>query len=218
VEVVGSGRNADVFALDGRRVLRRYRDGGDVAAEAATMAYVARFGYPVPRVHHASGPDLVLDRVDGPTMLTALAAGTIDGDAGARLLADLHTRLHALPPRGGDPAHTVLHLDLHPDNVMLGPAGPVVIDWRNAEEGPADLDVAQTALITAEVAVDLSHPMAGPARGFVSAFLHYAGGRPGAALATAVARRRRDPALTADETGRLDAAAALVAAALAGRR
>jgi aminoglycoside phosphotransferase (APT) family kinase protein len=183
------------------------------------MAYVARFGYPVPRVHHASGPDLVMDRIHGPTMLTALAAGTLSGDDGARRLADLHTRLHALPPRtGSDPALTVLHLDLHPDNVMLAPTGPVVIDWRNTEEGPADLDVALTALITAEVAVDPTHAMAAAAGDFLSAFLHYAGGRPGDALAAAVARRGRDPALTPEEIGRLDAAAALVAAALAGGR
>ena len=55
MDLVGSGRNADVFAVGEGRVLRRYRDGGDVAAEAAVMAHVTAFGYPVPRVHHADG-------------------------------------------------------------------------------------------------------------------------------------------------------------------
>jgi hypothetical protein len=59
---VGSGRDADVFAIDARRVLRRYRRGGDVAAEAAVMPYVAGRGFPVPRVYRADGADLVMDR------------------------------------------------------------------------------------------------------------------------------------------------------------
>jgi hypothetical protein len=116
---VGTGRNADVFALGDGRVLRRYRDGGDVAAEAA----------------------------------------------GAQL-AELHRRLHALPPRlGREPDDAILHLDLHPANVMLGSHGPVVIDWRNVAEGPADLDVAVSAVILAQAAVDDRMPdLAGPAR------------------------------------------------------
>jgi len=36
----------------------------------------------------------------------------------------------------------VLHLDLHPLNVMVGPKGPVVIDWTNACLGDPDVDVA----------------------------------------------------------------------------
>jgi hypothetical protein len=38
---IGTGRNADVFALGDDRVLRRYRDGGDVSAEAAVCRTAA---------------------------------------------------------------------------------------------------------------------------------------------------------------------------------
>jgi aminoglycoside phosphotransferase (APT) family kinase protein len=41
----------------------------------------------------------------------------------------------------------VLHLDLHPANVMLTGGGPVVIDWTNARVGPAGADVAMAYLI-----------------------------------------------------------------------
>lgn len=35
--LLASGRDADVFAIDALRVLRRYRDGSEVTAEAAVM-------------------------------------------------------------------------------------------------------------------------------------------------------------------------------------
>jgi hypothetical protein len=35
--LLASGRDADVFAIDAQRVLRRYRDGSEVTAEAAVM-------------------------------------------------------------------------------------------------------------------------------------------------------------------------------------
>ncbi|MBA2773344.1 MAG: phosphotransferase, partial [Nocardioidaceae bacterium] len=114
---LASGRDADVFVIDAHQVLRRYRDGGDVTPEATIMVYVTEFGFPTPTVYEASGTDLVMERLDGPTMSQALAAGDLDVHAGGALLADLHSRLHALPPRlSADPAHRILHLDLHPDN------------------------------------------------------------------------------------------------------
>ncbi|MET8042914.1 phosphotransferase [Micromonospora sp. NPDC005215] len=182
---LASGRDADVFAIDDRRVLRRYRKGGDVAAEAAVMAYVGSLGFPVPAVYEARGTDLVMERLDGRTMLSALIAGELDALAAADCLADLHRRLHALPPRLGErdgdgdgdgDGDRILHLDLHPDNVMLTSRGPVLIDWRNATEGPADLDVALSAVILAQVAVDREHPLAPPAATLLDAFLDRVGG------------------------------------------
>ena len=42
------------------------------------MRHVFECGYPVPRVWDASGPDLVMDLVDGPTMLEALEPAAVD--------------------------------------------------------------------------------------------------------------------------------------------
>ncbi|MGC5288181.1 phosphotransferase [Micromonospora sp. DT231] len=208
---LASGRDADVFAIDDRRVLRRYRNGGDVAAEAAVMAYVGSLGFPVPTVYEARGTDLVMERLDGRTMLAALVAGELDVLAAADCLAGLHRRLHALPPRLGAPDDArVLHLDLHPDNVMLTSRGPVLIDWRNATEGPADLDVALSAVILAQVAVDGEHPLAAPAATLLDAFLDRAGGGLLTVLDDALTLRRNDPALTTSERECLDAAADLI--------
>ncbi|MFI7213347.1 phosphotransferase [Micromonospora maritima] len=206
--LLGAGRTADVWALPGGRVLRRYRDGGDVRAEAEVMRHLRRAGFPVPRVHHADGAELVLERVPGPTLVEALQAGTVTAHGAARMLADLHDRLHALPAlRSTDPGVRLLHLDLHPHNVLLTGTGPVVIDWTDSAEGPPALDRAVTALILAEVAVDPAHPLATAAGELLSAYVA-ASGSPGP-LAAAVRHRA---AGRAPDPGRLPEAAALVAA------
>lgn len=208
---IASGRDADVFAIDTRTVLRRYRDGSDATAEAKTMAYVAALGFPVPKVHSATGADVVMERLHGPTMLEALVAGSMDVDEGAALLTDLHGRLHNLPASlSPDPSARILHLDLHPGNVMICPHGPVVIDWRNTTEGPAELDLAMSALILAEVAVDPGADLAVAAAAMLDAFLRHTGDGPPRMLDRAVAMRRRDPNLTAEEVSRLTSAAALI--------
>jgi aminoglycoside phosphotransferase (APT) family kinase protein len=43
----------------------------------------------------------------------------------------------------------LLHLDLHPANVILTATGPMVIDWTNARSGDPALDVALTWVIAA---------------------------------------------------------------------
>ena len=63
----------------------------------------------------------------------------------ARSLAELHHRLHEIPFEG----ERLLHLDFHPDNVLLSQRGPVVIDWTNARAGDPAFDVAMTWVICA---------------------------------------------------------------------
>lgn len=211
---LASGRDADVFALDGRWVLRRYRDGGDTEAEADLMRYLWDLGYPVPEVRSADGADMVMERLDGPTMLTALIDGDMAPAEAAGILADALTRLRALPsPSGPDSGTRLVHLDLHPDNVMLTARGPVVIDWRNAREDDPDLDAAVTALILAEAAVG-SYPAVDPgaARSVLAGFLARGPRVPVPALGRATAMRRANPTLSPAEIGRLPAAADLVSA------
>ena len=87
-----AGREADVYALDDGRILRRYRTGADATGEAQVMAYVGRFGYPVPEVFAVDGADLVMARVDGSTMSEAPVAGKLAVGEGASMLADLLRR------------------------------------------------------------------------------------------------------------------------------
>ncbi len=154
---LASGRDCDVFALADGRVVRWYKDGRSAEDEAELIQAVHALGYPVPRVDEWDGPRIVMERIEGPTLGEQLFGGAVDADEGARIQADLQRRLHALPWNG----QSLLHLDFHPLNVLMGPDGPVVIDWTNARPGPPGLDVAMSALILAGVTLTQEYPGVG---------------------------------------------------------
>ncbi|MEP7025105.1 MAG: phosphotransferase [Actinomycetota bacterium] len=158
-KLIGAGRAADVYELGPGRVLRRYRTDQDVQHEAGVMTYLAEAGFPVPKVYDAAGADLVMQRLDGQDMLAAIQARPWKTGHYGRMLAGLHDRLHAVEappslPAGFVPGDRVMHLDLHPGNVMLTSSGPVVIDWTNACAGEPGADTATAYLIMATSEVD----------------------------------------------------------------
>jgi aminoglycoside phosphotransferase (APT) family kinase protein len=69
------------------------------------------------------------------------------------VLAALHHQLHEIEPppflqeAPFCPGTGLVHLDLHPLNVLVGPRGPVVIDWSNAAIGDPNGDVALAYLL-----------------------------------------------------------------------
>lgn len=214
-ELLGAGRSADVYAIGGGRVLRRYRYDGDAYQESAVMAYVAEHGYPVPEVFPGEGrsTDLVMSLVRGPTLLQAFATGKADAGQVGRMLAGLLRRLHEIPPmEPGEPGDRVLHLDLHPDNVMLAPQGPVVIDWANSRPGPPALDCALSALIIAQVAVDEEIGAPEEARAALAALVTELGDAldVGDPLDEAAAIRNANPTLSDREIDLLGEAVTLV--------
>ncbi|MYV51356.1 phosphotransferase [Streptomyces sp. SID3212] len=219
-ELLGTGRSADVYAYGEGWVLRRYRVGLDAGPEAVVMGHLREHGYPVPRVRPPRPEvprELVMERLSGPTMLETLAHGGTTPEAAGAQLAGLLRRLHAVPARvGARPGDRVLHLDLHPDNVMLTPGGPVVIDWSNTEEGAPGLDLAMSALILAQVAVS-DAPLADGAGAGLVALLRAAGpvaddaGEPFEDLLLDVRERRAaNPTLSDAEREQLDEAVTLV--------
>jgi aminoglycoside phosphotransferase (APT) family kinase protein len=120
-----------------------------MAMEARTMAYLRERGYPVPAVEELSddGFDMVMERIEGVTMVEAIGKAPWTLRRQAATLADLHRRLHEieapdfLPPAPVGAGTKVVHLDLHPLNVMIGPKGVFVIDWPNAHRGDPNVDV-----------------------------------------------------------------------------
>ena len=191
-----------MYALDARTVLRRYRRRDVPARELDVMRYVRERGYPAPEVIHVDGPDLVLERATGSTMRLDLARRPWMLLGHARLLADLHRRLHSiaapewLPAIG--PGGAVLHLDLHPENVLLHGKGALVIDWANARAGHWADDVAQTVVILAAADLPRATKLA------ICAFLAiYLAGFDRAVVRThlpaAIERRMADPNMTAHE-------------------
>lgn len=154
--LLASGRDSEIFEYGPGLVLRRSRSRRSLAKEAATMRYVTERGYPAPRVEElsADGSELVMERIEGRTMLQQLQHRPWTYRRQAATLASLHRRLHELPAPDWVPALSadgacLVHLDLHPLNVILAPRGPVVIDWTNAARGSAATDVALTWVLMA---------------------------------------------------------------------
>ncbi|MEP9381172.1 phosphotransferase [Nocardioides cheoyonin] len=212
MELIGSGRDANVYAYAEGLVLRRYRDGRPAGEEAEVMRRLTCAGYPVPKVHRVSGPEIVLQRVEGPTLAEAMVAGDVTVAEGATLLAELHDRLHAIDWPDG----VLLHLDLHPLNVILSPDGPVVVDWSNARPGDPGLDVALTVLILAQLEIspgmlpsqpDLEEGLRPRLDEFLRTFVAAVSAPYVDQIDEAVEFRRGDPNQTGEELSRLKEAA-----------
>jgi aminoglycoside phosphotransferase (APT) family kinase protein len=221
---IGSGRNADVYDVGDGRVLRRYRDGRPdqwVDSEAQVMTRARAAGVPVPEVFDVSGPDIVMERAVGPTMLDVLGRRPWTLRAHARLLAELHRLVHQVPasaltgvtllpftgtapPGDGD---VLLHRDLHPQNVILTRSGPVIIDWEGARYGPAIADVAMTWVIIGFSTVPGTSLRAiatvGVQSAFTRSFVRAAGPLDEPWRQTAVRLRLADPNLLPEEAARL---------------
>jgi aminoglycoside phosphotransferase (APT) family kinase protein len=193
VRVIAAGRASEIVDLGEGRVLRRFKRGGRPAREAEIMEHARAHGFPVPRVLEVLDDGLVLERVDGPTMLAALQRRPWSAARLARTLARLHASLHEIPFEG----ERLLHLDLHPDNVLLARRGPVVIDWTNARAGEPALDVALTWVIGATSG-------GFPGRVFTRLFLRHVDREAAReALPEAVAFRLADPNVTDAERARV---------------
>lgn len=196
MQLIARGRDCDIFDLGDGSVLRRCRSGRPLESEAAVMRHVAAHGFPCPTLRRVDGPDMVLDRIEGRTMAEDLLADASSERlrSAGHLLADLHARLHDVPPLAAR-SGTVLHLDLHPENVMVAEHGPVVIDWTNATDGPPELDLAMTWVIL-EPLVSVFPPVAD----LLGAFLDRAGrAQARRGLESAVRRRLADANVTEEE-------------------
>ena len=219
--LIGSGRAADVYAIGGGRVLRRYRKAYSCAAEADLMRYLREAGYPVPAVFAVDGADLVMQRLHGRDMLADLSSRPWRVARHARTLARLHDQLHQIAAPAGlrrfGSGGQVLHMDLHPGNVMLTADGPFVIDWSNGCAGEAGADVAMAYLIMASSDVDglpwwLTPVARGLRRVFLSRFRAAVRDDPRPHLARVARFRLKDPNVRPAEATRLRRLAGLAAA------
>ena len=155
--LIAVGRDADIFDYGKGAVLRRSRNGRSQLLEAKAMAFVRSKGYPVPEVIEVSddGIDLVMERIAGPTMIDASSSQPWKLRAFGHDLAELHESLHLLEAPDWMPiapcgsGERILHMDLHPLNIILSNKGPVVIDWTNVARGNPMVDVAATWVLLA---------------------------------------------------------------------
>ncbi|GGP69833.1 hypothetical protein GCM10010185_48430 [Saccharothrix coeruleofusca] len=182
---------------------KRSRADRDLRPEAELMRHLRAHGVPVPRVEEAHRTELVMEYVPGPRMSQELDARPWRAAALGRQLAELHRGLDEVPAPDFVPGEGgLLHLDLHPGNVVLGPEGPVVVDWADAARGDRRVDVALSWLA---VAVAPLRPLRRWARGrLVRSLLDGVGGEVRQAMPAAarirLARRQRDAAEVAAVT------------------
>lgn len=100
---LGEGRAAEVFALPDHRVVKLYRAGGQAARDhelrLARLAW--DLGVPSPRpwegIEIGGRCGIVFERVDAPSMLTALTENPMLIRRCAHQMAALHARMHAQP-------------------------------------------------------------------------------------------------------------------------
>jgi aminoglycoside phosphotransferase (APT) family kinase protein len=151
---LAEGRDSEIFEHGAGRVLRVARNGRSLISEAEIMQYVRSQGYPCPDVYDAGDGYLVMDRLEGPTMMESVGKPPFPLRRSGRLLAELHEQLHRIPAPPGIraaplPGDRLVHRDLHPMNVMMTPGGPMVIDWANASSGDPAFDLADTWVLFA---------------------------------------------------------------------
>ncbi len=84
-------------------------------------------------VHLDGLPDLV-DRLDGELAICGLEPSLVEELRGMLSSVD-------------DGERVLCHWDFHPRNVLVGPDGPVVIDWLTVASGPAVADLARSLVL-----------------------------------------------------------------------
>ena len=104
---IAAGREAEILQWDERCVVRLYRDARHpraVAHEVAAMEAVRQVLPVVPEVHGvveiAGRPGIVIDRVDGPDLLSLVERDPGQAATAGRITAEVHARIHAVvaPP------------------------------------------------------------------------------------------------------------------------
>jgi hypothetical protein len=210
LELVGRGRTAEVYALDGNRVVKLLFAGIDplvLEREAEFTAAAHAAGAPAPAVLGSvkldGRPGVVFERIAGKSLAQLLPRRPWNLGSFARLTADVHLRLHQhhsadLPPLGDrlvakidhadvlgrglrrrakdalagldGQGSSVLHGDLHADNVLLTEGGPQVIDWLDASRGDPAADVARSQWLSSSAVLPPEVPLRPMVAGVIERF------------------------------------------------
>lgn len=89
-----SGRTSNVYLLNDTQVVRRLHDPDASFDNVELIRYLDTEDFPTARLVQAQGPDLVLERLHGPTLLQSLDVQDVSISEGVRILLDLHEALH----------------------------------------------------------------------------------------------------------------------------
>jgi aminoglycoside phosphotransferase (APT) family kinase protein len=190
-ELIGIGLTAEIFAWESGRVLKLFfarlpRAKAELEFQITRALHTA--GCPVPAAYDLIDIDgrtgIVLERIEGASLLKLVERQPWKFFYAARLLADLHAQIHQLTAPSELPTQrrqledwlaraqdfskdltteqrraaeaslallpvgsAVCHADFHPDNILLSPRGPIIIDWTGGTRGHPQADVARTCVL-----------------------------------------------------------------------
>jgi aminoglycoside phosphotransferase (APT) family kinase protein len=124
----------------------------DLSREAEALEILASTGFPVPRLaQRLSTSSLVIERIDGPTMLEDLTSRPWTLSRHAKNLARLHKALGKIPAptdwESVSDGGSIVHLDLHPGTIKMNNGSPVVLNWNRSARGSSSFDAAVTYVI-----------------------------------------------------------------------
>jgi Phosphotransferase enzyme family len=195
----------EVFDVDGADLVMARLDGPDMLADLARKPWLAsRHGRTLAGLHDR------LHEIEAPADLAHLPGqGSGGRGSGGRGSSGRGSGGRGSSGRGsGGRGNRVLHMDLHPGNVMLTADGPVVIDWSNVIAGPPGADVAMATLIMRTSEVDSLPPPVRLAAGVVRSLLvrrfeATVGADPEPYLTEIARIRLRDPNVRPAEADRL---------------
>jgi|TARA_B110000444_G_scaffold247992_1_gene271340 aminoglycoside phosphotransferase (APT) family kinase protein len=123
--------------------------GPSVIREADAIKIVRASKYPAPNiVGEPADGSIILEKLEGSTMLKDLTSKPWRIHRHAKTLAQLHRKLGDIEAPSSwaqvCPGSSVLHLDLHPGNVFITTDGPVVVSWNTVARGSVSFDAAFT--------------------------------------------------------------------------
>lgn len=126
--------------------------GADFTREAQALQILEKTQVPSPALAKVLSPSsIVIERVDGPTMLEDVISRPWTLTRHAKNLARLHRALGSITAPDNwekvTEGNSLVHLDLHPGNVKLRNGKPVVINWNRASRGSPAFDAAVTYVI-----------------------------------------------------------------------
>lgn len=185
MEIIGTGRTAEVYAYGEDRALKLFLPGYEAALESeyAVAAHVAKRNVGAPFVYDQVEIDgrkgIVYERIQGETMLSLLERNPMAIRRTAHQMAEMLHTIHSVEVEGFPSlkarltveildapilsdaqkqtvidymralpdGNRLLHMDFHPDNIMLADGLAYVIDWNNACCGNPCADVCRTSVL-----------------------------------------------------------------------
>ncbi len=122
------------------------------------MRHASRGGFPAPQVYDADGPDILMERLDGPSLFQDAAATRAGSPITAHSSPTCSRSCRPYAPPAGSPrsasAATCSTWTCTPTTSCSPATAPRVIDWATAGRGASAADIAATWLALASGYVD----------------------------------------------------------------